>query len=187
VPDYRRYFVEGGTYFFTLVTAHRQPLFNDPWARYLLGRAMRQQRDTRPFETVAIVLLRDHLRAIWALPPGDSDYSSRWQAIKATFTLEWLRLGGQEATVSAGYEAQRRRGVWQPRFIEHTIRDEDDFSAHADYLHYNPVKHGLAKCPKDWPWSSFHRFVQLGHYDPHWGCSHLPAPRIGGLNAGLLE
>jgi len=187
MPEYRRYFVEGGTYFFTVVTAEREPLFLDPWARYFLGRVMREQRQNMPFETVAIVLLPDHLHAIWTLPSGDKAYSARWQAIKARFTSEWLDFGGSETAISSGYQAQRRRGVWQARFIEHTIRDEDDLHAHADYLHYNPVKHQLARCPKDWPWSSFQRFVQLGHYDADWGCSDHDPPPFGNVNEDLLE
>ena len=187
MPDYRRYFVEGGTYFFTVVTAHRVPLFHDPWARYFLGRAMRQERERKPFETLAIVLLPDHLHALSSLPPGDKDYSQRWLAIKAQFSSQWLEFGGEEESVSAGYAKQRRRGVWQARFIEHTIRDEEDLHAHADYLHYNPVKHGLTRCPKDWPWSSFHRFVRRGHYEPDWGCSHRQTPVFGAVNAALVE
>jgi putative transposase len=147
MPDFRRYFVEGGTYFFTLVTADRRPLFRDPWARYYLGRAMRDQRAATPFQTVCIVLLPDHLHAIWTLPAGDKSYSERWQAIKARFTSDWLRAGGTETAVTAGYKAQRRRGVWQARFMEHTIRDERDLYVHADYIHYNPVKHGLTSDP----------------------------------------
>jgi putative transposase len=142
LPEYRRYFVPGGTYFFTVVTAGRRPLFADPWARHFLGQMMREVRNESPFETVAIVLLPDHLHAIWTLPQGDDRYPARWQAIKAGFTSRWLAAGGQEMNVSRGYSAQRRRGVWQARFIEHTIRDETDLSDHADYLHYNPVKHG---------------------------------------------
>jgi putative transposase len=148
MPDYRRYFLAGGTYFFTVVTASRMPLFRSSRARALLGRMIREVRDETPFETIAIVLLPDHLHAIWALPPGDKAYPARWKAIKARFTSEWLAGGGAEAPVSPGYRVQRRRGVWQPRLIEHTIRDEDDLHAHADYLHYNPVKHRLARSPK---------------------------------------
>lgn len=187
MPDYRRYFVEGGTYFFTVVTANREPLFLDPWARHFLGQAMRDQRAKAPFETDAIVLLPDHLHALWTLPSGDKAYSERWAGIKARFTSDWLEFGGGEQRVTKGYRAQRRRGVWQAIFIEHTIRDLEDLYAHADYLHYNPVKHKLVRCPKDWPWSSFHRFVQLGHYDEEWGCSEREPHSFGDVDEDLLE
>jgi putative transposase len=101
MPDFRRYFVPGGTYFFTVVTASRHPLFKNELARTLLGRAMREQRAEAPFETVAIVLLPDHLHAIWTLPVGDDHYSRRWQAIKARFTSEWLASGGTEQSIDS--------------------------------------------------------------------------------------
>jgi len=187
MPDYRRYYVEGGTNFFTVVTAYREPIFLNSTARELLGQMMREQREKMPFETVAIILLPEHLHAIWTLPRGDDKYSQRWQAIKARFTSAWLETSSNETAVSRGYKAQRRRGVWQARFIEHTIRDQDDLHAHADYLHYNPVKHQLTRCPKDWPWSSFHRFVELGHYEPDWGCADRDPPKFGGVDEDLLE
>ncbi len=187
MPDYRRYFVEGGTYFFTLVAADRTPLFRLAVARKLLGRLMRETRQRSPFETVAIVLLPDHLHAIWTLPSGDADYSGRWRAIKAKFTTEWLKQGGTECGVSEGYQRQRRRGVWQPRFIEHTIRDERDLHDHADYIHYNPVKHGYVPSPKDWPWSSFHRYLLSGDYPERWGTNDCPPPDLSRVDSDLLE
>lgn len=187
MPDFRRYFVPGGTYFFTLVTASRNPLFRHEKARTLLGSTMREERERAPFETVAIVLLPDHLHVIWTLPPADDDYSRRWQAIKANFTSQWLALGGEEGYVSPGYQRQRRRGVWQPRFMEHTIRDERDLHHHADYIHYNPVKHGYVRCPKDWPWSSFLRYVDSGDYPRDWGRLQDPLPDFGGIDEDLLE
>jgi putative transposase len=187
MPDFRRYFVPGGTYFFTLVTARRSPLFRHEEARTLLGKTMREQCEDAPFETVAIVLLPDHLHAIWTLPPGDEDYPRRWQAIKAKFTSGWLAGGGEEQEVTPGYGRQRRRGVWQPRFMEHTIRDEGDLHQHADYIHYNAVKHGYVRCPKDWPWSSFHRYVRSGDYPIDWGCEHKPPPGFVGIDENLLE
>lgn len=185
MPEFRRWFVPGGTYFFTLVTANRADLFRQESARQLLGRVMREECIRAPFTTVAIVLLPDHLHAIWALPAGDAGYPRRWQAVKARFTSAWLASGGAEQGVADGHRRQRRRGVWQPRFMEHTIRDEEDLHNHADYIHYNPVKHGYAQRPRDWPWSSFHRCVQSGDYAEEWGSSE-PAS-IQGIDADLIE
>jgi putative transposase len=176
MPNYRRYFVAGGSYFFTVVTYQRQRLFAQSGARTILGNVIRDQINKRPFKVDAIVLLPDHLHTIWTLPSGDDKYSIRWGDIKAEFTRQWLAIGGLEHSVLPGQEREGRRGVWQSRFIEHTLQDERDFCAHVDYIHYNPTKHGHAKCPKDWPWSSFHRYVAAGDYELDWGCSSLPPP-----------
>ena len=162
-------------------------IFDDGTARTILGDAIRKELKHRPFELVAIALLPDHLHAIWTLPPGDAEYPDRWKSITAHFTTNWLASGGHESFVSSGYHKQRRRGVWQPRFMEHTIRDEQDLHHHADYLHWNPVKHHHANCPKDWPWSSFHRFVQSGSYPPDWGCANQSPPDFGNANEDLIE
>lgn len=187
MPHFRRYFVPGGTYFFTVVTARRAPVFRSARARTLLGAMLREQREEAPFQTVAIVLLPDHLHTIWTLPPGDDAYPNRWKAIKAKFTSAWLAAGGEEQPTSEGYRRQRRRGVWQPRFIEHTIRDERDLYNHANYIHYNPVKHGHVRCPKDWLWSSFHRYVEAGDYPENWGCPDGPVADFGDVDEDLLE
>ncbi|MEX2185462.1 MAG: transposase [Pirellulales bacterium] len=168
---YRRWFVSGGTYFFTLVTQGRRPLLCNEVARTILGDVFRECRSQRPFETVATVLLPDHFHAVWSLPPGDDDYSTRWAWIKKEFTKRWLAAGGCEAPIGEHRKRRRRRGVWQPRFWEHAIRDETDLERHVDYVHYNPVKHGLVAAPADWPWSTFHRFVAIGTYDAGWGRS----------------
>ena len=181
MADYRRWYIPGGTYFFTLVTYRRRPLFQHAAARDLLGDLMRQQAERTPFETMAIVLLWDHLHCLWTLPPGDDDYSGRWKKIKATFTRDWLRNGGEDQPVSRAKAARGRRGVWQARFHEHTIRDEKDLENHADYLHYNPVKHGYVNRPWDWQWLSFRRFVELGQYDRDWGSQGAPL-NIRGMN-----
>jgi len=118
----------------------------------------------------AIVLLPDHLHSIWSLPPGDGEYSKRWGWLKKEFTKHWLQIGGVEWVISSARKRERRRGVWQPRFWEHTLEDEDDFERHFDYVHWNAVKHGHARCPHEWPHSSFHGYVGLRVYDRHWGC-----------------
>ena len=104
----------------------------------------------------------------------------RW--IKREFTRDWLALGGAEQVRSPPRTTERRRGVWQRRFWEHTIRDETDLESHFDYMHYNPVKHALVPRPRDWPWSTFHRWVRDGHYPIDWAAGQIDNPLPG--NAG---
>jgi putative transposase len=170
MPNWRRAWVPGGTFFFTVVTDGRFPLFADAQARSLLGEKFRLCQRRWPFDIVAIVLLPDHLHAIWSMPRGDTAYSNRWAWIKSEFSKSWLNSGGREQSVSKGRVRDQRRGVWQPKYWEHTLEDENDFERHFDYIHYNPVKHGHVRCPRDWKWSSFHRYVRLGVYPEHWAC-----------------
>ena len=171
MPNYRRAFSPGGTSFFTLITERRRPLLCDPLARQLLHAAIDNCRRTRPFDLTAVVILPDHLHAVWQLPEGDADFSTRWSRIKSEFTRGWLAAGGADAALSDSRRRNRRRGVWQRRFWEHELRDEDDFSRHVDYIHYNPVKHGHAACPHAWAWSSFHRWAANGYYPRDWCCT----------------
>lgn len=188
MPEYRRRRVPGGTYFFTVVTTRRASFLCDPSARVLLRNCLRKTRENHPFTIDAIVLLPDHLHTIWTLPPGDCDYSLRWSSVKGNFTRRWLRADGAERAIRSGRRSERRREVWQPRFMEHTIRDDEDRIAHFDYLHYNPVKHGLVRCPRDWPHSSFHRHVREGVYPPNWCCGdEVRPPAYDRVDDGLLE
>lgn len=152
MPDYKRVYIEGGTYFFTLATAWRAPRFAEPETRLILRTAIKKVRSRHPFEIVGMVILPDHLHALWRLPAGDSDFSLRWRLIKTHMT----RYAG------------RGRRLWQDRFWEHAIRDERDLAHHLDYLHWNPMKHGLVTRVQDWPWSSFHRYVSAGLYPLDW-------------------
>ena len=170
MSNYRRAYVPGGSFFFTVVVHRRKPLFNDTAAVSLLGSVLRRCLLRWPFVVNAVVLLPDHLHTIWSLPPGDSDYSKRLGWTKKEFTQQWLKIGGPDYVVSKGRKQQRRRGIWQPRFWEHTLEDEEDFKRHFDYIHWNPVKHKHVRCPREWPHSSFHRYVDSGVYDRHWGC-----------------
>jgi putative transposase len=170
MPNYRRSFRPGGTFFFTVVTRDRQPIHCTDRARPLLRRAIHLCRERWPFDVDGFILMPDHLHSMWTLPEDDTDYSRRLAWIKREFTSSWLAAGGEEAIPLNGHFHQRRRGVWQPRFWEHTIRDEDDRNRHLDYMHYNPVKHGYAECPHDWPYSSFHRQVTLQNYPRDWQC-----------------
>ena len=171
MPNYRRA-MEGNTFFFTVVTYQRKPILCHEKSRLLLRKIIRDVRQLYPFSAEAWVLLPDHMHCLWQLPEGDKDYSLRWGLIKKNFTKEakiWLKT--PEAINSR--KKHREGTVWQRRFWEHMIRDEQDFSAHADYIHYNPVKHGLSKAPMDWTYSSFHRFVREGLYPKDWGAAPI--------------
>lgn len=169
MPQYRRSKIEGGTYFFTVVTYHRRPFLTTDEARAALHFAWLNVEQRYPFTTNAICLLPDHLHCIWTLPEGDSNYSLRWGEIKKIFSKMYLPHVKANELLSESRLKRGEAAVWQRRFWEHTIRDLHDFNRHLDYIHYNPVKHGLVHSVSDWPWSSFHRYVQLGFYDRSWG------------------
>ena len=170
MPDYRRWFHAGGTYFFTVVTYNRRNIFSDELARSFLHQAIAEVRILRPFEMQGVVLLPDHYHCIWKMPDNDDDFSVRWRMIKRRFTKSWLVSAGCDVTVSASRTKRGERGVWQRRFWEHLIIDQQDFARHMDYIHYNPVKHGHVKCPHQWEHSSFHRWVKEGIYRSDWMC-----------------
>jgi putative transposase len=163
---YRRSKTPGATYFFTVVTFRRRKILCEPENRELLRTAFRMMKSLHPFAIDAFVLLPEHLHCIWTLPPGDTDYSMRWNVIKGH--LSRYCLDKYKSPPSAAQQRKRAQTVWQPRFWEHQIRDEWDYEKHCDYIHWNPVKHGLVSRVCDWPYSSFHRFVQLGIYPIDW-------------------
>ncbi|MBI5014324.1 MAG: transposase [Deltaproteobacteria bacterium] len=167
MPNYRRC-REGTTYFFTVVTHRRRPILCDTRSRRALRDAIADARAAHPFAIEAWVLLPEHLHCLWRLPDEDRDYSLRWALIKAGFTKR-IRAWLDTPETCRSRERHREAMVWQRRFWEHTIRDDRDFAAHCDYVHWNPVKHGLAAAPKDWPHSTFHRFVEKGIYTACWG------------------
>jgi putative transposase len=172
LSNWRRAFCPGGTFFFTLATERRAPVFTTPRGRSILRTVTEGCRQRWPFEILAIVLLPDHLHALWRIPDGDSAYPRRWAWIKKEFTQQWLAEGGREQPISGSRSKEGRRGVLQRRYWEHMIRDETDHKRHVD-IHYNPVKHGHASCPAEWPWSSFHRYLRAGVYSSDWGCTRM--------------
>jgi len=165
MSHYRRANDPGGCFFFKVVTYHRQHFLTDDRAREHLRHAWRTVQERKPFEVVALCLLPDHLHCIWRLPADDADFSTRWASIKAIFTREYLRGGDADATRNASHIRSGEAAIWQRRFWEHRIRDEVDLSRHVNYIHFNPVKHGLAIDPKDWPWSTYHRYLREGDYE----------------------
>jgi putative transposase len=163
MTNYRRNFICGGSFFFTANLAERRlGLLVDH--SDLLRRAFRAVRRRHPFDIQAVVVLPDHIHAIWTLPDGDADFALRWRQIKSAFS-RGLPAGER---ISASRASKAERGIWQRRYWEHTLRNEEDFMRHADYIHYNPVKHGYVRRVGDWPYSSFHRMVRLGVYPRDW-------------------
>jgi|SRR3989344_6726643 len=163
MTNYRRNFLDGGSYFFTVnLVERRSRLLTDHIG--LLRAAFRYTRARHPFSMDAIVVLPDHLHAIWTLPPGDADYALRWRLIKTYFSRN-LAMGERR---SKSRTTKGERGIWQRRYWEHTLHDERDYARHVDYIHINPVKHGHVERVVDWPYSSFHRFVRLGIYPASW-------------------
>jgi putative transposase len=160
---YRRARAPGATYFFTVALRNRQA----DWLTAhvdLLRSTLRSVQDARPFLIDAMVVMPDHLHALWTLPEGDADFSSRWRAIKSGFVLG---LRGRGAAMDRN--AKGEAAVWQRRFWEHQIRDEQDFERHVDYVHFNPVKHGWVNGVAEWRWSTFHRYVRDGLLPADWG------------------
>ena len=164
MPNYIRAKFEGGYYFFTVVTYERTRLFHTELARCCLRKAIEETRSRRPFETIAFCLLFEHLHCIWKLPEDDADYSKRWSSIKGLFSRTYLNLSGQRRQASLSRARKGEACIWQRRFWEHRIRNENDLQRHVDYIHYNPIKHGLVQCVDDWPWSTYHKYAKEGFY-----------------------
>jgi putative transposase len=169
MPRYRRAKHMGGTFFFTVVTYRRRPLFAHAEAREILRRVIKKVRQSHPFEIDAWVLLPEHMHCIWTLPQEDADFSMRWSLIKSTFTKAAKTLYHVPEQLGDSRRKHREATIWQRRFWEHQIRSEEDYKNHIDYIHFNPVKHGLADQVGDWPFSTFHRYVQSGIYPEDWG------------------
>jgi putative transposase len=156
-------------FFFTVVTAGRRPILTTDVARACLRGVVGEVRGEHPFAVEAWVLLPDHLHCIWTLPDGDMDFSKRWGLIKAGFSKRSKGVLEDKSQDSASRSKHRESTIWQRRFWEHRIRNEEDYRRHMDYIHFNPVKHGLAEHVWDWPYSTFHRYVEAGVYPVNWG------------------
>jgi putative transposase len=151
MPNYRRLFIPGGSYFFTVNLQNRGSLLLTERID-LLRNAVRHTRRSMPFEIDAWVVLPDHMHCMWKLPSGDDDFPARWRSIKLGFSFA-LRPSAQ---------------IWQRGYWEHALRDEPDWAAHMDYVHFNPVKHGYTHAPGLWRYSTFRACVKRGLYPKDW-------------------
>jgi putative transposase len=159
---YRRNLLAGGTYFFTVTLNNRRATTLTDHIEALRA-SFRKTLKTRPFEIDAMVVMPDHLHTIWSLPFEDTDYAGRWRSIKSGFTQAIIKAGEPFSRNMKG-----EYSVWQRRYWEHTIHNDADMSRHVEYIHFNPVKHGLVKNVRDWPYSTFHKYVEKGLYSSDW-------------------
>ena len=178
MSQYRRVWVPGATYFFTVnLLERRRTLLVDEIDA--LRHAFRAAYASRSFDVLAIVVLPDHLHCVWRLPDGDADNATRWRHIKSTFS-RYCKPGERR---SRRRLVKGERGIWQRRYWEHLIGDEDDLRRHVDYVHFNPVKHGYVERAADWRYSSIHRFIARGEMAVDWGCD-ATCDAGGGEGAG---
>jgi putative transposase len=188
---YRRANIPGSTVFLTIVTHQRRPLFLDPDNIRKLKQACMVVMQEKPFSIDAAVILPEHIHFLWSLSAGDRDYSYRVGRMKVIFTRALRGSNALPTNVSTSRRKHRESNVWQRRFYEHTISNDVDLCQHLNYLHFNPVKHGLVKCVHQWQYSSFHRAVRRGEYQESWGCqcdnSHLSSDITNLMNLEIGE
>ncbi|MGF1535936.1 MAG: transposase [Elainellaceae cyanobacterium] len=168
MPNYRRLFVPGSTYFITQVTYQRYHWLCRDRARAALRAAITQVRKNHPFQIEAFVLLPDHFHCLWTLPEGDSDFSTRMRLVKTYVTRHHSHEIGLDLGISLSRRKRKEQNLWQRRFWEHRVRDEADLVRCCDYIHRNPVKHGFCAEPTDWRFSSVHRWIARGDFGD-WG------------------
>jgi len=173
MSNYRRAGFNGGTYFFTLVTYRRQKILCESDVREALRKGIQSVRQKYPFFINAWVLLPDHLHCIWTLPENDTDYSRRWAMIKRFVSKGCGALLHRGDLMSQSKKRRNESTIWQRRFWEHLIRDEQDMKSHMDYIHFNPVKHKMVESVKDYPYSTFLRYCHNGIYSEDWGGGYV--------------
>jgi putative transposase len=171
---YRRAPTPGATYFFTVVTYRRRGFLCDDDVRAALRQAIVRVREKHALTLDAWVLLPDHLHCIWTLPEGDADFALRWNLIKRYVTRACGPRLHHPGLMTASKQRHRESTLWQRRYWEHRVRDENDFAAHMDYVHYNPVKHGLCRRPSEWPYSTLHQWIAKGVYPSGWADDEPP-------------
>ncbi|MGD9974381.1 MAG: transposase [Desulfatirhabdiaceae bacterium] len=153
---FKRYWIPNSIAFLTVVTAHRKPLFKDHSAVIMAKDVLRRVKEIHPFEMKGYTILPDHMHLM--IHTSDGRFDHVIQSFKRNLSIEFHRCG-----------IVLDRDIWLKRFYDHVIRDDDDFKNHLDYIHFNPVHHGITLRPMDHPFSSFRHYVKIGWYDVGWG------------------
>jgi len=179
MSHYRRANITGSTYFFTVVSYRRQQILCDESIRHALRKAIKDTQHKYPFTIDAWVLMPDHLHCLWTLPEGDADFAKRWNRIKRQVSIDCGREYKKEKWLTASKKKHCESTLWQRRYWENRIRDQNDFNHHMDYIHYNPTKHGLCERPNLWPYSTLHRCMKEGAYPLDWAAPDLGDGEFG--------
>lgn len=164
--QYRRSYIPGACYFFTVNLADRNKTLLLDYVDEL-RQAFKKVKQHHPFDIEEIVILPDHLHTLWKLPENDADFPTRWNLIKRSVSRSLPKTG----RISNSRQKKGERGIWQRRYWEHLIRDHKDFERHVEYIHYNPVKHGYVQSPASWPYSSIPRYIRAGIIHSNWAYS----------------
>lgn len=168
MSNYLRYY-SGKMYFFTLVAFERRAIFCQPDFLNAFRDAIKEVRTICPFQVIAWVQLPDHLHCIIEFDNPDVNFGRFWGAIKRKTTKLCPQYQMDIHDLSLSKVLRNEKGIFQRRFYEHLIRDNNDLIQHLNYIHYNPIKHGLVQQVKEWQYSTFHRYVKNGFYDENWG------------------
>jgi putative transposase len=168
MSNYRRDYSTGATWFFTIVTYQRREFLCDDKVRKALRDAIRKVQTKYPFEINAWVLLPDHFHCIWTLPEQDSNFQLRIRLLKRYVTQTCSCILHRDSLNTPSRRKRKESTIWQRRYWEHKIRTETDFKHHMDYIHYNPVKHGLSESPSEWSYSTIHRLMKQSVYPENW-------------------
>ena len=169
MPEYRRARRNGGTFLFTVVTSNRIRILDKPIVLSVLRASIEATRSRYPMKINAWVILPDHMHFVWTLPTADDNYSRRISLIKSGVSRRLSATFYGPSRSGTSGKVRRERSIWQRRFREHCIEDGRDLKQHLDYVHFNPVKHGLVSQVRDWPHSSFAEYCRRGLYHPDWG------------------
>ena len=175
MSNYTRLFLQGFNYLFiTVVTNGRQKILIENID--ILRQSFKSALDKFAFEIYAAVIMPDHMHLIIKVEHIE-DYPKILYLIKYKFSLKMPK----NAFLSPSKIKKGEKGIWQRRYWEHTIRDEEDMAKHLDYIHFNPIKHGYVKTVGEYKYSSFKKFVKMGFYDDTW-CNAGDKNQITGLD-----
>lgn len=158
MPDFHRFYIPNSIIFITSVTENRRPYLKESEDIKIFWEVLNTSKKIHPFSLLAYVILPDHFHFLISLPEPSDNFSTVVHSIKRNFTIEYKKCHSITTSLK----------LWQSRFWDHVIRNQEDLSIHFDYIHWNPVKHGYVSEPNSWIQSSYLDWVDRGYYEKNW-------------------